>query len=68
MQHSTHSRLLSIKETAKYLGKSEWSIRHLVRIRAIPLVRIGKKRLYVDRVALEEWLKKQSIGVYEEEL
>lgn len=58
---------MSIKEAAVYLGKTEWAVRYLVRIRAIPLVRLTKKRLSVDKIALDEWIEKNKIRPIEEE-
>ena len=40
-------RLYSIPEAAQYLGRSPWSVRHLVWLGELPKVRSGR-RLHLD--------------------
>ena len=48
--------VFSIAETAKVLGVSERHVARLIAARAIPSVRIGRRRL-VRRAALKGWLE-----------
>ena len=49
-------RLLTIKEAAVYLGRSESALYHLKARREIPYVMHGRN-LRFDRVALDRWLE-----------
>ena len=40
-------RLYSIKDAGKYLGRSEWSVRHLIWKGHLPVVRIDR-RIHLD--------------------
>lgn len=49
------SDLLTLKETAQYLGLSEKTIRNMVKSRSIPFCRIGSQYRFM-RSELEKWL------------
>lgn len=49
--------LLSVKEAAIYLGRSEQSIQHLIFERELPVVRVGR-RVHLDRRDLDVWIEK----------
>lgn len=44
--------LLSVKEAAVYLGRTEQAIQHLVRERSLPTVRVGR-RVHLHRPDLD---------------
>ncbi len=46
-QRSISQRLYSIKAASKYLGRTEWSVRHLIWDGHLPCVRIGG-RIHLD--------------------
>jgi excisionase family DNA binding protein len=51
-------QLLSIREAARVLGLTPWVAYRLARERRLPgLVRLGERRIYVRRAALEAWLR-----------
>ena len=49
--------LLSVKDAAVYLGRSEQSIQHLIFSRELPVVRVGR-RVHLDRRDLDLWIEK----------
>lgn len=49
--------LLSVKDAATYLGRSEQSIQHLIFERELPVVRVGR-RVHLDRRDLDLWIEK----------
>lgn len=49
-------RLLTIKETAEYLGRSVWSVRELIWKGELPIVRVGK-RIHLDIYELDTWVE-----------
>ena len=59
MNKSPHiqKRLYSIEEAATYLGRSIWSMRHLIWGGALPHVRVGK-RIHVDIEDMEEFIER----------
>ena len=50
-------RLLSVADAARYLGRTEKSIRHLVQRRKLASIR-GDGRVMFDRVDLDAWIKR----------
>lgn len=50
-------RLLTVADAARYLGRTEKSIRHLVQRRKLPSIR-GDGRVMFDRVDLDAWIKR----------
>jgi excisionase family DNA binding protein len=54
-------RLYTIKEASEYLGKSVKALYHMVERRQIPFVKIGKKSIGFDKIALDKWIEKHTI-------
>lgn len=49
-------RLFSVSDAARYLGRTEKSIRHLVQRRKLTAIR-GDGRVMFDRSDLDAWIK-----------
>jgi len=49
--------LLSVKDAAVYLGRSEQAIQHLIFSHELPVVRVGR-RVHLDRRDLDLWIEK----------
>jgi excisionase family DNA binding protein len=49
-------RLLTVKEAAQYLARSEQAIRHLIFQRDLPVVRSGRN-VRLDRRDLDRWIE-----------
>lgn len=49
--------LLTVKQAAVYLGRSEQSVQHLIFQRELPVVRVGR-RVHLDRHDLDAWIEK----------
>ena len=49
-------RLLTAKQSAEYIGRSEQAVRHLIFQRDIPVVRNGRC-VRVDRKDLDSWIE-----------
>lgn len=49
--------LLTVKQAAVYLGRSEQAVQHLIFQKEIPVVRVGR-RVHLDRRDLEVWIEK----------
>ena len=50
-------RLLTVADAARYLGRTEKSIRHLVQRRKLASIR-GDGRVMFDRTDLDAWIKR----------
>lgn len=50
-------RLLTVADAARYLGRTEKSIRHLVQRKKLASIR-GDGRVMFDRVDLDAWIKR----------
>ncbi len=51
-------RLYTLKEGAKYLGRTEWGMRTLIWAGKIPIVRgDGSRKIYIDIADLEEFIE-----------
>ena len=55
-------RLLSLKDSATYLGAHLWAIRQMVRNQELPYVQIGRKFL-IDRIDLDRFVERNKVGV-----
>jgi excisionase family DNA binding protein len=55
--HEVQPILLTVKQTAVYLGRSEQSVQHLIFQKELPVVRIGR-RVHLDRRDLDAWIEK----------
>lgn len=51
-----YPRLLTAKQAAGYIGRSEQAVRHMIFQRAIPVVRYGRC-VRVDRNDLDRWIE-----------
>ena len=51
-------RLFTLKEAARYLGRSEWGMRELIWARKIPVVREARK-IYLDIHDLNEYITRK---------
>ena len=49
--------LLTVKDAATYLGRSEQAIQHLIFSHELPCVRCGR-RVHLDRRDLDAWIEK----------
>lgn len=49
--------LLTVKEAAVYLGRSEQAIQHLIFEKLLPVVRVGR-RVHLDRRDLDAFIEK----------
>lgn len=49
--------LLTVKEAAIYLGRSEQAVQHLIFQRELPVVRMGR-RVHLHRRDLDAWIEK----------
>jgi len=55
--HDVQPLLLTVKQAAVYLGRSEQSVQHLIFQKDVPVVRIGR-RVHLDRRDLDVWIEK----------
>lgn len=57
------ARLLTVRQAAEYLGRSEQAVQHLVSAGKVPTVR-ADRRVFVDRCDLDRWIEenKQPAG------
>ena len=55
--HMIEPALLTVKQAAVYLGRSEQSIQHLIFQKDLPVVRVGR-RVHLDRRDLDAWIEK----------
>jgi hypothetical protein len=55
--------LWSFEDTRKRLKKTKWGLRWLIRLHALPIVRIGKGRgkIYFDPEDVKAYIQKQKI-------
>jgi excisionase family DNA binding protein len=49
--------LLSVRDAATYLGRTEQAIQHLIFSQELPVVRVGR-RVHLDRRDLDAWIEK----------
>jgi excisionase family DNA binding protein len=57
VRHDVQPALLTVKQAAVYLGRSEQSVQHLIFQKDLPVVRIGR-RVHLDRRDLDAWIEK----------
>ena len=50
------SRLLTVKDAAAYIGRTEQALQHLIHKREIVVVRKGR-RVHLDRNDLDRWIE-----------
>ncbi len=57
--NSGGKRLFTLKEGAKYLGRSEWGMRELIWAGKIPVVREeGARKIFLDVQDLDQFIQK----------
>jgi excisionase family DNA binding protein len=49
-------RLLTVKDAAQYIGRSEQAVQHLIHRRELIVVRKGR-RVHLDRADLDRWIE-----------
>ena len=64
MSEQVLKRLYSVREAARYLGVSPWSVRNLQRLRILPCVRQGRRVLF-DIHDLERHIESHKTEVYD---
>ncbi len=57
-------RLYSVREAARYLGVSPWSVRNLQKLRTLPCVRQGRRVLF-DIQDLERYIENHKTEVHD---
>lgn len=64
LSHATARRiepaLLSVKQAAVYIGRSEQAVQHLIFQRELPVVRVGR-RVHLDRRDLDHWIENNKV-------
>jgi excisionase family DNA binding protein len=55
--HEIQPVLLTVKQAAVYLGRSEQSVQHLIFQKNLPVVRAGR-RVHLHRRDLDAWIEK----------
>jgi excisionase family DNA binding protein len=53
-------RLLTVREAATYIGRTEQAIQHLIHRRELIVVRRGR-RVHLDRADLDHWIEGNKI-------
>ncbi|HXS97082.1 MAG TPA: helix-turn-helix domain-containing protein [Candidatus Limnocylindrales bacterium] len=62
MAERPQQRLMDVRESARYIGRSPAALRHLIAKGDVPTVR-QDNRVYCDRVDLDAWIEKhKSVG------
>ena len=61
-QHSRTrtARLLTVREAAAYIGRTEQAVQHLIHKRELVVVRKGR-RVHVDRIDLDRWIEANKV-------
>jgi excisionase family DNA binding protein len=54
------TRLLTVKEAATYVGRTEQALQHLIHKREIVVVRKGR-RVHLDRTDLDRWIESNKV-------
>jgi excisionase family DNA binding protein len=54
------ARLLTVKEAAAYIARSEQAVQHLIHRRELVVVRKGR-RVHVDRGDLDRWIEANKV-------
>lgn len=57
VSHEVQAVLLTVKQAAVYLGRSEQSVQHLIFQKDLPVVRAGR-RVHLHRRDLDAWIEK----------
>ena len=51
-------KLLSVKQAAEYLGISTWAVRELIWGGKVPYVKLGERKMFLDRADLDSMITK----------
>jgi excisionase family DNA binding protein len=54
------SRLLTVKDAATYIGRTEQAVQHLIHKRELVVVRRGR-RVHLDRGDLDRWIETNKV-------
>jgi excisionase family DNA binding protein len=54
------ARLLTVKEAAAYIGRTEQAVQHLIHKRELVVVRRGR-RVHLDRSDLDRWIEANKV-------
>jgi excisionase family DNA binding protein len=54
------ARLLTVKEAAAYIGRSEQAVQHMIHKRELVVVRKGR-RVHLDRGDLDRWIETNKV-------
>ena len=54
------TRLLTVKDAAEYIGRTEQALQHLIHQREIVVVRKGR-RVHLDRGDLDRWIESNKV-------
>ena len=54
------TRLLTVKDAAEYIGRTEQALQHLIHKREIVVVRKGR-RVHLDRSDLDRWIEANKV-------
>lgn len=52
---TVQGRLLTVRDAASYIGRSEQAVQHLIFQRDLPVIRVGR-RVHLDRRDLDAWI------------
>jgi len=55
--HDVQPVLLTVRQAAVYLGRSEQSLQHLILQKELPVVRVGR-RVHLHRRDLDAWIER----------
>ena len=55
-QRKVEARLMTVKEAAEYIARSEQAVRHLIFKRDLPAIRTGR-HVRIDRKDLDRWIE-----------
>lgn len=54
------TRLLTVKDAATYIGRTEQAVQHLIHRRELVVIRKGR-RVHVDRSDLDRWIEANKV-------
>jgi excisionase family DNA binding protein len=60
LQERIAPRLMTVPEAARYLGRTERSLRHLISTHSVTVVREGRA-VRLDRRELDRWIEKRVV-------
>lgn len=57
---AAQARLLTVREAAAYIGRTEQALQHLIHKRELVVVRRGR-RVHLDRSDLDRWIESNKV-------